>query len=69
MRYSCKESGFIVLITIAFATTGFTSLTAEESRQAAAQSPMDMMDRMMGGGNMTDGTMMGDNMSLPFKMF
>ena len=33
---------------------------------------MDMMDMMMGGGNMTDGSMMmgdtGDNMSLPFNM-
>jgi hypothetical protein len=39
-----------------------------EPQQAVAQSPMDMMDMMMGGGNMTDGTIMGDNMSLPFNM-
>lgn len=42
------------------------------SEKADAQSPMDMMDMMMGGGNMTDGSMMmgdtGDNMSLPFNM-
>jgi hypothetical protein len=68
MRYSYKKNGFIVLFAIVFATTGFTSLTAEESRQAKAQSPMDMMDMMKGGGNITDGTMMDDNISLPFKM-
>ena len=43
-----------------------------ESEKAVAQSPMDMMNMMMGGDNMTDGTMMmggnGGNMSLPFNM-
>src|SRR5215217_3580496 len=43
-----------------------------DSEKAVAQSPKDMMNMMMGGGNMTDGTMMmggsGGNMSLPFNM-
>jgi hypothetical protein len=68
MGNSYKKSGFVVLFTLVFATTGFTSLIAVEPQQAVAQSPMDMMDMMMGGGNMTDGTIMGDNMSMPFNM-
>jgi hypothetical protein len=68
MGYSYKKSGFVVLFTLVFATTGFTSLIAVEPQQAVAQSPMDMMDMMMGGGNMTDSTIMGDNMSMPFNM-
>ena len=62
-----QKSGFVVLFTL-FATTGFTSLIAVEPQQAVAQSPMDMMDMMMDGGNMTDGTIMGDNKSMPFNM-
>ncbi|CAN5396761.1 hypothetical protein BH18THE2_BH18THE2_38260 [soil metagenome] len=68
MAYLYKKSGFVVLFTLVFAITSFTSLIAAEPQQAVAQSPMDMMDMMMGGGNMTGGTMMGDNMSLPFNM-
>lgn len=70
MGYSYKKKGFVVLLILAFATTSFTSLIAEEQQQVVAQSPMDMMDMMMGGGNMTDGSTMmtGDNMSLPFNM-
>lgn len=70
MGYSYKKKGFVVLFIVAFATTSFTSLIAEEQQQVVAQSPMDMMDVMMGGGNMTDGSTMmtGDNMSLPFNM-
>ena len=68
MGYLYKKSGFVVLYTLVFAITSFTSLIAAEPQQAVAQSPMDIMDMMMGGGNMTDGTMMGNNMSLPFNM-
>jgi hypothetical protein len=70
MGCSYKKKGFVVLFIVAFATTSFTSLIAEEQQQVVAQSPMDMMDMMMGGGNMTDGSTMmtGDNMSLPFNM-
>lgn len=68
MGYLYKKSGFVVLFTLVFAITSFTSLIAAEPQQAVAQSPMDIMDMMMGGGNMTDGTMMGNNMSLPFNM-
>lgn len=68
MGYSYKKSGFVVLFTVVFATTGFTSLIAVEPQQAVAQSPMDMMDMMMGGGNMTNGTIMGNNTSMPFNM-
>jgi hypothetical protein len=70
MGYSYKKKGFVVLFIVAFATTSFTSLIAEEQQQVVAQSPMDMMDMVMGGGNMTDGSTMmtGDNMSLPFNM-
>ena len=68
MGYSYKKSGFVVLFTLVFAITSFTSLIAAEPQPAVAQSPMHMMDMMMGGGNMTDGTIMGNNMSMPFNM-
>ena len=56
----------------AFAIASIMWTVIGESQKAVAQSPMDMMNMMMGGGNMTDGTMMmggsGSNMSLPFNM-
>ena len=56
----------------AFAIASIMWTVIGESQKAVAQSPMDMMNMMMGGGNMTDGTMMmggsESNMSLPFNM-
>ena len=56
----------------AFAIASIMWTVIGESQKAVAQSPMDMMNMMMGGGNMTEGTMMmggsGSNMLLPFNM-
>ena len=52
---------------LAFALASMTTLTvAVKPQQATAQSPMEMMEMMMGG-NMTNGSMMmdGNNMSMP----
>ena len=69
MKNSTKQKrGFAVsfISSLAIASIMWTVITGSE--KAVAQSPMDMM---MGGGNMTEGTMMmggGNNMSLPFNM-
>ncbi|MDW0282835.1 MAG: hypothetical protein QN720_10055 [Nitrososphaeraceae archaeon] len=62
---------FAVFLALALATASMTSLTvAIKPQQAIAQSPMEMMEMMMGDGNMTNGSMMMDNnnMSMPFNM-
>jgi hypothetical protein len=67
MKNSYKKRKFAVFLISAIASIMWTVIG--ESQKAVAQSPMDVM---MGGGNMTDGTMMmggsGGNMSLPFNM-
>jgi hypothetical protein len=67
-----KESSIFVILALATASMMWMGMGIESPKyqQAVAQSPMDMMDMMMGGGNMTDGTMMmgGGNMSMPFNM-
>ena len=67
-----KESSIFVILALATASMMWMVMGIESPKyqQAVAQSPMDMMDMMMGGGNMTDGTMMmgGGNMSMPFNM-
>jgi hypothetical protein len=72
MKSSYKKRGFAVFIVSTFAIASIMLTFIGGSEKADAQSPMDMMDMMMGGGNMTDGSMMmgdtGDNMSLPFNM-
>jgi hypothetical protein len=69
MKNSTKQKrGFAVIFISSLAIAGIMWTVIGESEKAVAQSPM---DTMMGGGNMTDGTMMmggGDNMSLPFNM-
>jgi hypothetical protein len=65
------KRGFAVFFISALAIASIMWTVIGESEKAVAQSPMDMMNMMTGGGNMTDGTMMmggGDNMSLPFNM-
>jgi hypothetical protein len=72
MKSSYKKRGFAVFIVSTFAIASIMLTFIGGSEKADAQSPMEMMDMMMGGGNMTDGSMMmgdtGDNMSLPFNM-
>jgi hypothetical protein len=72
MKSSYKKRGFAVFFVSTFAIASIMVTFIGGSEKADAQSPMDMMDMMMGGGNMTDGSMMmgdtGDNMSLPFNM-
>jgi hypothetical protein len=73
MRNSCKKKGFAVLFTLWFAFASMMWIGMETpQQQAAAQSPMDMMNIMMGGGNnITDSSavMLGDNnTSRPFNM-
>ena len=72
MENSYKKRGFAMFLISAFAITSIMWTVIGESEKAVAQSPMDMMNMMMGGGNMTDGTMMmggsGGNMSMPFNM-
>jgi hypothetical protein len=68
---SHKKRGFAVFLISAYAIASIMWTVIGESEKAVAQSPMDMMNMMMGGDNMTDGTMMmggnGGNMSLPFN--
>lgn len=67
-------TGFAVFFTLGFVTANMIWITTQQlQQQAVAQSPMDMMNMIMGGGNMTDGnttmmTTMGGNMSMPFNM-
>ena len=72
MKSSYKKRGFAVFFVSTFAIASIMLTFIGGLEKADAQSPMDMMDMMMGGGNMTDGSMMmgdtGDNMSLPFNM-
>ena len=72
MENSYKKRGFAMFLISAFAIASIMWTVIGESEKAVAQSPMDMMNMMMGGGNMTDGTMMmggnGGNMSMPFNM-
>src|SRR5919112_1145377 len=72
MENSYKKRGFAMFLVSAFAIASIIWTVIGESEKAVAQSPMDMMNMMMGGGNMTDGTMMmggsGGNMSMPFNM-
>src|ERR687894_1246439 len=72
MENSYKKRGLAMFLISAFAITSIMWTVIGESEKAFAQSPMDMMNMMMGGGNMTDGTMMmggsGGNMSMPFNM-
>ena len=72
MKNSTKQNrGFAVFFISALTIASIMWTVIGESEKAVAQSPMDMMDMMTGGGNMTDGTMMmggGNNMSLPFNM-
>lgn len=69
MKNSTKQKrGFAVIFISSLAIASIMWTVIGESEKAVAQSPMDMM---MGGGNMTEGTLMmgsGDNMSLPFNM-
>jgi hypothetical protein len=69
MKNSTKQKrGFAVIFISSLAIASIMWTVIGESEKAVAQSPM---DTMMGGGNMTEGTMMmggGDNMSLPFNM-
>jgi hypothetical protein len=63
-----QKRGFAVIFISSLAIASIMWTVISESDKAVAQSPMDMM---MGGGNMTEGTMMmggGNNMSLPFNM-
>src|SRR5215203_979822 len=72
MKNSYKKRGFAMFLISAFALARIMWTVIGESEKAVAQSPMDMMNMMMRGGNMTDGTIMmggsGGNMSLPFNM-
>ena len=69
MKNSTKQKrGFAVIFISSLAIASIMWTVIGESEKAVAQSPM---DTMMGGGNMTEGTMMmggGNNMSLPFNM-
>jgi hypothetical protein len=71
MRDVYPKRRFAVFLALALATASMTSLTvAIKPQQAIAQSPMEMMEMMMGDGNMTNGSMMMDNnnMSMPFNL-
>ncbi|HZB74292.1 MAG TPA: hypothetical protein VE378_06065 [Nitrososphaeraceae archaeon] len=72
MKYkNKKESGVIAILALATASMMWIGIESPKHQQAVAQSPMDMMNMMTGGGgNMSDGTMMmgGSNMTLPFNM-
>jgi hypothetical protein len=73
MRDSHIKRGFALFLVLAIAIASMTTLTVEvKPQQAIAQSPMDMMNMMMGrGGNMTDSASMmlgNNNMSMPFNM-
>ncbi|MDQ4013085.1 MAG: hypothetical protein M3146_05090 [Thermoproteota archaeon] len=72
MKNSTKQkTGFAVLVISSLAIASIMWPVIGESEKAVAQSPMDMMNIMTGGGNMTDGSLMmggGNNMSLPFNM-
>ena len=71
MRVVYPKRRFAVFLALALATASMTSLTvAIKPQQAIAQSPMEMMEMMMGDGNMTNGSMMinNNNMSMPFNM-
>ena len=70
MRVVYPKRRFAVFLALALATASMTSLTvAIKPQQAIAQSPMEMMEMMMGDGNMTNDSMMIDNnMSMPFNM-
>jgi hypothetical protein len=70
---SSKKRGFAVLFTLTFviASMVWIGVGSPQEQTVVAQSPMDMMDMMMGGGNMTDSSTMmsdGNNMSMPFNM-
>jgi hypothetical protein len=67
-----KESCVFVILGLATASMMWIGIELPQQQQAVAQSPMNMMNMMMGrGGNMTDGSMMmglgGGNMSMPFN--
>jgi hypothetical protein len=60
MKSSYKKRGFAVFFVSTFAIASIMLIFIGGSEKADAQSPMDMMDMMMGD--------TGDNMSLPFNM-
>jgi hypothetical protein len=68
--YNKKESSVFVILVLAIASMMWIGIESPKHQQAVAQSPMDMMNKIMGGTNMTDGTMMmgNGNMSMPFNM-
>jgi hypothetical protein len=71
MKDAYPKRRFAVFLALALATASMTTLTvAIKPQQAIAQSPMEMMEMMMGEGNMTNGSMMMDknNMTMPFNM-
>jgi hypothetical protein len=70
---SNKKRGFAVLFTLTFVIVSMVWIGegSPQKQTVVAQSPTDMMDMMMGGGNMTDSSTMmsdGNNMSMPFNM-
>jgi hypothetical protein len=70
---SSKKRGFAVLFTLTFVIANMVWIGVESPHKqtVVAQSPMDMMNMMMGGGNMTDSSTMmsdGNNTSMPFNM-
>src|ERR671915_715863 len=60
MENSYKKRGLAMFLISAFAITSIMWTVIGESEKAFAQSPMDMMNMMMGGS--------GGNMSMPFNM-
>jgi hypothetical protein len=70
---SNKKRGFAVLFTLTFVIVSMVWIGegSPQKQTVVAQSPTEMMDMMMGGGNMTDSSTMmsdGNNMSMPFNM-
>jgi hypothetical protein len=72
MRELYEKREIAIFLTVMLAAAGVMWMEPDKlQQQAVAQSPMDMMEMMMSGGNMTDRTAMmlgGNNMSMPFNM-
>jgi hypothetical protein len=70
MRYYNKKESSIFVILVLATSMMWIGIESPKHQQAVAQSPMDMMNMIMSGTNMTDGTMMtgNSNMSMPFNM-
>jgi hypothetical protein len=72
MGESYEKRQITIFLTVMLATAGVMWIEPDKlQQQAVAQSPMDMMEMMMSGGNMTNMTAMmlgGNNMSKPFNM-